>query len=64
MVHSRSASDHDVDGAVETGNEHLRHVPRRVHSYSIGCYEPDGLTGDRRCVVCGIREEDELGCFG
>ncbi|CAN0928453.1 hypothetical protein LINGRAHAP2_LOCUS36502 [Linum grandiflorum] len=29
-LHSRSASDHDVDGALETKNEHLPHVPRRV----------------------------------
>ncbi|CAN0862980.1 Protein MAIN-LIKE 2 [Linum grandiflorum] len=28
-IHSLSASYHDVDGALETGNEHLPHVPRR-----------------------------------
>ncbi|CAN0875069.1 Protein MAIN-LIKE 2, partial [Linum grandiflorum] len=29
-LHSQSASDHGVDGALETGNEHLPHVPQRV----------------------------------
>ncbi|CAN0925055.1 hypothetical protein LINGRAHAP2_LOCUS34536, partial [Linum grandiflorum] len=45
-VHTRSASDHGVDGAVETGNKHLPHVPQRVHINSIGCCEPDELTSN------------------
>ncbi|CAN0843372.1 hypothetical protein LINGRAPRIM_LOCUS155, partial [Linum grandiflorum] len=51
-VHTRSASDHGVDGAVEAGNKHLPHVPRRVHSNSTGCCKSDGLTNDGRCAVC------------
>ncbi|CAN0899208.1 hypothetical protein LINGRAHAP2_LOCUS20140, partial [Linum grandiflorum] len=43
-LHSRSASDHDIDGALETGNEHLLHVSRRVHNNSTGCCTLDGLT--------------------
>ncbi|CAN0919909.1 hypothetical protein LINGRAPRIM_LOCUS2824 [Linum grandiflorum] len=58
-IHSRSASDHGVDGAVETGNQHLRHVPQRVHSNSTGCCKPDG-----RRAIYGVREGDELGCSG
>ncbi|CAN0921469.1 hypothetical protein LINGRAHAP2_LOCUS32610 [Linum grandiflorum] len=61
-LHSRSASDHGVDGALETINEHLPHVPQRVHNNSTGCCGFDGLTCDGRRVVYGIREGDELGC--
>ncbi|CAN0881572.1 hypothetical protein LINGRAHAP2_LOCUS14318 [Linum grandiflorum] len=42
-IHSRSASDHGVDGAVETGNEHLPHVPRRGVNNSTGRCALDGL---------------------
>ncbi|CAN0847872.1 hypothetical protein LINGRAHAP2_LOCUS5218, partial [Linum grandiflorum] len=38
-VNTRSASDHVVGGAVETGNKHLPHVPRRMHNYTTGCCE-------------------------
>ncbi|CAN0861992.1 hypothetical protein LINGRAHAP2_LOCUS8361, partial [Linum grandiflorum] len=62
-LHSQSASDHGVDGALETGNEHLAHVPRRVLNNSIGCCTLDGLISYGRRVVCGIREGDELGCY-
>ncbi|CAN0912993.1 hypothetical protein LINGRAPRIM_LOCUS350 [Linum grandiflorum] len=53
-----------VDGAVETGNKHLPHVSRRVHSNSTRCCESDGLGSDRRCIVRGVRQGDELGFFG
>ncbi|CAN0903301.1 hypothetical protein LINGRAHAP2_LOCUS22482 [Linum grandiflorum] len=62
-LHSRSAYDHDVDGALETGNEHLPHVPRRVLTNSIGRCALDGLISYGRRVVCGIRQGDELGCY-
>ncbi|CAN0881197.1 hypothetical protein LINGRAHAP2_LOCUS14099, partial [Linum grandiflorum] len=61
-LHSRSASDHGVDGALETGNEHLLHVPRRVLTNSTGCCALDGLISYGRRAVCGIREGDKLGC--
>ncbi|CAN0917154.1 hypothetical protein LINGRAHAP2_LOCUS30112 [Linum grandiflorum] len=61
--HSQSASDHGVDGTLETGNEHLPHVPRRVHNNSTGCCALDGLTSYGRGAVCGIQEGDELGCY-
>ncbi|CAN0920317.1 hypothetical protein LINGRAHAP2_LOCUS31976 [Linum grandiflorum] len=36
ILHSRSAYNHGVDGVLETGNEHLPHVPQRVHNNSTG----------------------------
>ncbi|CAN0924841.1 hypothetical protein LINGRAHAP2_LOCUS34418, partial [Linum grandiflorum] len=60
-AHSLSASDHGVDGVVETGNQHLPHVPQRAHNDAIGCCEPARLTSDGRSAVCGVREGDKLG---
>ncbi|CAN0898486.1 hypothetical protein LINGRAHAP2_LOCUS19725 [Linum grandiflorum] len=62
-LHSRSASDHGVDGALETGNEHLPHVPRRVPSNSTGRCTLDELISYGRRAVCGIRQGHELGCY-
>ncbi|CAN0875167.1 hypothetical protein LINGRAHAP2_LOCUS10677, partial [Linum grandiflorum] len=62
-IHSRSASDHGVDGALETGNKHLPHVPLRVLNNSTGCCALDGLTSYGRRVVSGVREGHELGCY-
>ncbi|CAN0876264.1 hypothetical protein LINGRAHAP2_LOCUS11205, partial [Linum grandiflorum] len=62
-LHSRSASDHGVDGALETGNEHLPHVPRRELTNSIGRCALDGLISYGRRAVCGIRQGDVLGCY-
>ncbi|CAN0884055.1 hypothetical protein LINGRAHAP2_LOCUS14727, partial [Linum grandiflorum] len=62
-LHSRSASDHGVDGALEIENEHLPHVPQRVHNNSTRCCALDGLTSYGRRAVCGIREGHELGCY-
>ncbi|CAN0904199.1 hypothetical protein LINGRAHAP2_LOCUS22958, partial [Linum grandiflorum] len=59
--HSRSASDHGADGAVETGNEHLPHVPRRGVNNSTGRCALDGLISFRRRAVRRVREGDELG---
>ncbi|CAN0919827.1 hypothetical protein LINGRAHAP2_LOCUS31682, partial [Linum grandiflorum] len=42
-LHSRSASDHGVDIALETGNEHLPHVPRIVLTNSTERRALDGL---------------------
>ncbi|CAN0840551.1 hypothetical protein LINGRAHAP2_LOCUS2856 [Linum grandiflorum] len=53
-LHSRSASDHGVDGALETGNKHFPHVPQRVLSNSTGCCALDGLISYGRRAVCGI----------
>ncbi|CAN0920390.1 hypothetical protein LINGRAHAP2_LOCUS32021 [Linum grandiflorum] len=53
----RSASDHGVDGALETRNEHLPHVPQRVHNNSRRCCALDGLTSYGRRAVCGIQKE-------
>ncbi|CAN1223226.1 hypothetical protein LINGRAPRIM_LOCUS741, partial [Linum grandiflorum] len=55
-IHSRSASDHSVDGALETGNEHLPHVPRRGLTNSTGRCALDGLISYGRRAVCGVRE--------
>ncbi|CAN0866460.1 hypothetical protein LINGRAHAP2_LOCUS9289 [Linum grandiflorum] len=62
-LHSRSASDHSVDGALETGNEHLSHVPQRVLNNSTGCCALEKLISYGRRVVCGIREGHVLGCY-
>ncbi|CAN0856950.1 hypothetical protein LINGRAHAP2_LOCUS6615 [Linum grandiflorum] len=62
-IHSRSASDHGVDGALETGNEHLPHVPRRVHTNSTGRCALDERISYGRHVLREIREGDELGCY-
>ncbi|CAN0918006.1 hypothetical protein LINGRAHAP2_LOCUS30613 [Linum grandiflorum] len=60
-IHSRSASDHGADGAVETGNEHLPHVPRRGVNHSTGRCALDGVISFRRRAVRRVRELDELG---
>ncbi|CAN0857306.1 hypothetical protein LINGRAHAP2_LOCUS6708 [Linum grandiflorum] len=62
-IHSRSASDHGVDGALETGNEHLPHVPRRGVNNSTGRCALDGLMSFRRRAVRSVREGDELGSY-
>ncbi|CAN0920723.1 hypothetical protein LINGRAHAP2_LOCUS32206 [Linum grandiflorum] len=62
-IHSRSASDHGADGAVETGNEHLPHVPRRGVNNSTGRCAHDGLISFRRRAVRRVREGDELGSY-
>ncbi|CAN0917697.1 hypothetical protein LINGRAHAP2_LOCUS30462 [Linum grandiflorum] len=59
-IHSRSASDHGVDGALETGNEHLPHVPRRGVNNFTGRCALDRLTIYGRHAVCRVRERDEL----
>ncbi|CAN0925599.1 Protein MAIN-LIKE 2, partial [Linum grandiflorum] len=50
-LHSRSVSDHGVDGALETGNEHLPHVPLIVLTNSSGCCALDGLISYGRRYV-------------
>ncbi|CAN0873273.1 Protein MAIN-LIKE 2, partial [Linum grandiflorum] len=62
-IHSRSASDHGADGAVETGNEHLPHVPQRGVNNSTGRCALDGLISFMRRAVRRVREEDELGSY-
>ncbi|CAN0843560.1 hypothetical protein LINGRAHAP2_LOCUS3910 [Linum grandiflorum] len=62
-IHSRSASDHGVDGALETGNEHLPHVPQRGVNNSTRRCALDGLTSYGRRDVCRVREGDELGGY-
>ncbi|CAN0881261.1 Protein MAIN-LIKE 2 [Linum grandiflorum] len=62
-IHSRSASDHGADGAVETGNEHLPHVPRRGVNNSTGRCALDRLISFRRRAVRRVREGDELGSY-
>ncbi|CAN0916228.1 hypothetical protein LINGRAHAP2_LOCUS29603, partial [Linum grandiflorum] len=51
-LHSRSASDRDIYGALESENEHIPHVPQRVLSNSIGCCALDGLISYGRRTVC------------
>ncbi|CAN0903672.1 hypothetical protein LINGRAHAP2_LOCUS22689, partial [Linum grandiflorum] len=60
---SRSASDHGADGAVETGNEHLPHVPRRGVNNSTGRCALDGLSSFRGRAVRRVLEGDGLGSY-
>ncbi|CAN0904872.1 hypothetical protein LINGRAHAP2_LOCUS23349, partial [Linum grandiflorum] len=62
-IHSRSAFDHGVNGALETENEHLPRVPRRGLTNSIGRCALDGLINYRRRAVCRVREGDKLGGY-
>ncbi|CAN0828968.1 hypothetical protein LINGRAHAP2_LOCUS1019 [Linum grandiflorum] len=62
-IHSRSASDHGADGAVEAGNEHLPHVPRRGVNNSTGRCALDGLSSFRERDVRRVRERDGLGSY-
>ncbi|CAN0919662.1 hypothetical protein LINGRAHAP2_LOCUS31581, partial [Linum grandiflorum] len=62
-LHTRSTSDHGVDGALETGNEHLPHVSQRVHNNLTRCFTLHGLTSYGRRAAPGIREGDELGYY-
>ncbi|CAN0873055.1 hypothetical protein LINGRAHAP2_LOCUS10276, partial [Linum grandiflorum] len=62
-IHSRSASDHSIDGELKTGNEHLPHVPQRGLTNSTGRCALDGLISYGRRVVYRVREGGELGGY-